>query len=361
MKIIKVNLKKCSYDIAIGSNIINLLPKFIAKLRLGYDAYIITNSLIKNRYAGSLNKALMKSGFKVRFKIIPDAEKSKSIGMATLLLKDIAHYDKRRQLFILAFGGGVIGDLAGFVASIYKRGIPYLQIPTTLLAQVDSAIGGKTAVDLAEGKNLVGAFYQPRLVLSDVKFLNTLNQRQLRSGLAEVIKYGIIKDAQLFSFLEKRYRDILGIKPAALEYAVKRCSRIKADIVERDEREEGGIRTILNFGHTLGHAIEVASHYKTYNHGEALALGILIAADISRTLNLIASPIYERIKNLIEAVGLPLKIRGVSLKDIINAHYRDKKFSGQKNKFVLIKGIGKAKVVENIPLGIIRESLKKRF
>ncbi len=171
MKLIKVNLGKRSYDIIAGSNIINLLPKFITKLNLGCDAYIITNARIKNKYGGALNKILKQSGLNVRFKTIPDTEKSKSIERATLLIKDIAHYDKRRQIFIIAFGGGVIGDLAGFTASIYKRGIPYIQIPTTLLAQVDSAIGGKTGVDLPQGKNLVGAFYQPRLVFSDVKLL----------------------------------------------------------------------------------------------------------------------------------------------------------------------------------------------
>jgi len=361
MEIIKVNLKKRSYAIIVGSGIINLLPKFITKLDIGHDAYIITNAQIKNKYGGALNKILKQSGFNARFRIVPDTEKSKSMETATLLLKDIAHYDKRRQVFILAFGGGVIGDLAGFIASIYKRGVPYIQIPTTLLAQADSGIGGKTAVDLTEGKNLVGAFYQPRLVLSDVKFLKTLNQRQIRTGLAEVIKYGIIKDRQLFSFLEKRYKDILRLKPAALEYIVSRSSRIKASVVESDEREEKRIRTILNFGHTIGHAIEAASNYKAYNHGEALALGMLIASDISRSLNLIGNAVYNRIEKLIKVVGLPLRIRGVSLYNIINAHYRDKKFTGRKNRFVLTRGIGKTKILTNIPIRIITGAITKRI
>ena len=361
MRLIKVSLKKRSYSILAGSNIIKLLPKFITKLNTGCDAYIITNTLIRNKYGGALNKILKQSGFNVRFKTIPDTEKSKSIEMSTLLIKDIARYDKRRRIFIIAFGGGVIGDLSGFIASVYKRGVPYIQIPTTLLAQVDSSIGGKTAVDLPEGKNLVGAFYQPRLVLSDVKLLNTLSPRQIRAGLAEVIKYGIIKDGQLFSFLEKRYEDILELKTAALEYIVSRCSRIKADIVAKDEREEKGIRTILNFGHTIGHAIEAASNYRTYNHGEALALGMLAASDISKGLNLIGNALHCRIENLIKVVGLPSRIRGVSLHNIINAHYRDKKFIGQKNRFVLIKGIGETKIIENIPIGIIKKAIEKRI
>lgn len=361
MELIRVNLKKRSYAIIVGSGIIDFLPKFINKLDIGYDAYIITNTPIKNKYGHRLKKILRQSGFNVRFKSVPDTEKSKSMKMAGLVLKDIAHYDKRRQVFILAFGGGVVGDLAGFIASIYKRGIPYIQVPTTLLAQVDSAIGGKTAVDLTEGKNLAGAFYQPRLVLSDVKFLKTLTQRQIRAGLAEVIKYAIIRDRQLFSFLEKRYKDILNLKPAALEYIVSCCSRIKAGIVESDEREEKGIRTILNFGHTIGHAIEAASNYKTYNHGEALALGMLIASDISRSLNLITPAVYNRIENLIKVVGLPLRIRGVSLDNIIKAHYRDKKFTGRENRFVLTRGIGKTKILENIPIKVIRDAIKKRI
>lgn len=226
---------------------------------------------------------------------------------------------------------------------------------------MDSAIGGKTAIDLVEGKNLVGAFYQPRLVVSDVKFLKTLNTRQIRSGLAEVIKYGIIKDKKLFCYLEARFKDIFACKDYALEYIVKNCSSIKADIVQRDEREEKGIRTVLNFGHTLGHAIELAGNFKAYNHGEAIALGMLIAADISKTFNLIDGATFVRIENLIKIIGLPSRINRVSLNDIINAHYRDKKFKGLKNRFVLIGGIGKTKIVENIPIKIIRQAIRKRL
>jgi 3-dehydroquinate synthase len=344
----------------VGSNIIRLLPKFITKLNIGCDAYIITNAVIKNKYGSALNRILRQAGFNPRFKTIPDTEKSKSIETATLVIKDIARYDKRRRIFIIAFGGGVIGDLSGFIASVYKRGIPYIQIPTTLLAQVDSSIGGKTAVDLPQAKNLLGAFYQPKLVLTEVKLLKTLSQRQIRAGLAEVIKYGIIKDRQLFSFLEKRYQDILELKTPALEYIVTHSSRIKADTVAKDEREEKGIRTILNFGHTIGHAIEAASNYKGYNHGEALALGMLVASDISKSLNLISNTVYSRIENLIKVVGLPLRIGEVSLDSIINAHYRDKKFIGKENRFVLTRGIGRTKILTNIPIRIIKEAVKKR-
>jgi len=360
MHTLKLNLKKNSYNIIIGNNILKRLGRYIRGLNIGSDAYVLTNALIRDKHGKLLNSTLKKSGFTVRFKIVPDTEKSKSIEVAASIIKDIMQYDKKRNIFIVAFGGGVIGDLAGFIASIYKRGVAYIQVPTTLLAQVDSSIGGKTAVDLSQGKNLVGAFYQPRIVFSDCNILKTLATRQIQSGLAEVIKYGIIKDARLFDYLEKNYSDILDLKTPALEFIVMRSSRIKADIVEQDEREEKGIRIILNFGHTIGHAIEAAARFKGYNHGEAVALGMLVASDISKKLNLINNTTAQRIEGLITAVGLPTRIKKISLTDIIKMHYQDKKFTGSVNKFVLIKGIGKTKVIKNIPLKIIRQALKMR-
>jgi 3-dehydroquinate synthase len=361
MHTVKVNLNKRSYKVIIGFNTINLLGQFLNKLNIGFDAYVITDYAIKNKYGKILDKILRQSGFTVKFKNIPDRENSKSLEMSFSILKDIAHYDFRRRIFIIAFGGGVVGDLAGFVASVYKRGIPYIQIPTTLLAQVDSSIGGKTGVDLPEGKNLVGSFYQPRIVLIDIKLLYSLNQRQIRSGLAEVIKYGIIKDKGLFSYLETKNRDILALDEKFLENIIKRSTQIKASLVSIDERDNKGFRTILNFGHTVGHAIEAAGNYRIYNHGEAIALGMLIASDISRRLRLINHATFERIEKLIRIFGLPVKIESISLSDIINAHYRDKKFIGKINRFVLIADIGKTKIVDNIPLDIIKESVKNRL
>lgn len=360
MQIVKLKLKKRTYNIIIGSGIIKLLGKYISKLNIGYDAYVITNAPVKNKYGGLLLKALRESGFNVKFNIVAGTEKSKSFKELSLVVNDITLYDKKRQVFIVAFGGGVVGDLAGFAASIYKRGIPYIQVPTTLLAQVDSSIGGKTAVDLRQGKNLLGAFYQPALVLSDIKFLKSLSPRQLKSGLAEVIKYGIIKDPFLFGFLERQYREILQLKTSVLEFIIKRSSSIKAGIVEHDEREERGMRTILNFGHTIGHAIETAGSYRDYNHGEAISLGMLTACDISTRLNLLGTKTAQRIENLIKAVGLPVRIEKVSCDSIIEAHYRDKKFIGASNRFVLLRKLGQTKIVENVALKTIKEALKKR-
>lgn len=361
MRTIKVNLKERSYQIIIGSDIINSLPAFIKRLNIGSDAYIITNAPIKSKYGAILNKTLKKNKITAKFRLVSDTEKSKSIKTASSVIKDIAGFDQKRRIFIIALGGGVIGDLAGFIASIYKRGIAYIQIPTTLLAQVDSSIGGKTAVDLIQGKNLLGAFYQPKLVFSDVKLLKSLSLRQVRAGLAEVIKYAIIKDAILFNYLERKYKDILAGDTAGLELIVRRCSSIKARIVSQDEKEERGIRTSLNFGHTIGHAIEAAAGYKTYNHGEAIALGMLVASEMSRKLGLVKEKISQRIENLIKAIGLPTRIEKARFSQIIKAHYRDKKFIGAKNRFVLIKGIGKVKIAENIPLAIIEEAVRERL
>lgn len=359
MQIIKLNLKERAYNIIVGSGIISSLGKYAAKLGIGDSAFIISNRLINARHGLALANSLRSRGFDVRFREVSDTERSKSMGTASLIIRDLANYDKGRRVFIVAFGGGVIGDLAGFVACIYRRGIPYIQVPTTLLAQVDSAIGGKTAVDLPQGKNLVGAFYQPKLVFSDTRLLKTLDPRQVRSGLAEVIKYGLIKDPGLFHYLEDKSADVLALKDGALETIVFRSSRIKAKIVELDEFERKGIRTLLNFGHTIGHAIEAAGTFKRYNHGEAIALGMLVAGDISLRLGLIKEKTVEEIEDTVGAVGLPLAIRGLKANKIIEAHFHDKKFIGPRNRFVLIRGIGRAAIAEDIPLGVIKEALLK--
>ncbi len=356
---VKVNLGKRSYAIIIGSGILNQLGGYLAKLNIGKDAFIITNNFLKDKYGAKLAHVLSQAGFNPHFKVVADSEKSKSIQTASRVIKDLAKFDRKKKVFIIAFGGGVVGDLSGFVASIYKRGTAYIQVPTTLLAQVDSAIGGKTALDLDSGKNLVGAFYQPRLVFSDIDFLKSLDKGQLRSGMAEVIKYAVIKDRRLFSFLENKYKEVIAGRASALKMLVSSCSNLKAKITSRDEKEVLGIRTRLNFGHTLGHAIEAASGYKGYNHGQAVALGMIVAVDLSSKLNLIDLKSAARIENLIKLYGLPAKIKGLSIAKIIGAHYHDKKFSGKENKFVLIRGIGKPKIVRNIRLDLIKAAIRK--
>jgi 3-dehydroquinate synthase len=361
MKSIKVSLKGNSYNIIAGSGVLVKLGGQLKKLKIGADAYIITNAYLKSKFGRILERSLRDFGFSLRFKLVPDAEKSKSLAQAARILADITAYDQKKKIFIVAFGGGVIGDLAGFTASIYRRGTPYIQVPTTLLAQVDSSIGGKTAVDLDQGKNLAGTFYQPRLVLSDIDLLKSLPRKQLVSALAEVIKYAVIKDPRLFVYLEKNMDRILAKNSGCLEFIVARCAHIKADIVSRDEKEALGLRTILNFGHTLGHAIEAAGSFNIYNHGEAVGLGMLCSCGISRSLGLLSQRDFERIEVLIRRAGLPRAIKGVNFNKIISSHYHDKKFIGAKNKFVLVKKIGQAMIKENIPLELINEALRERF
>ncbi len=362
MKTITVNLEKRSYSIVLGTRATGRLGAYLSRLRLGDTACVVTNPLLKHRYGQPLVSALKQSGYHTRFIIIPGSEQSKSFQTAARIIKDLAGIDRKKQVFIVAFGGGVVGDLAGFAASIYRRGIPYIQIPTTLLAQVDSAIGGKTAVDLPQGKNLAGTFYQPRLVFSDTAYLRSLPAKQIASGMAEIIKYAAIKDPRLFVYLEKNISRILALEPSALEFIIARCSAIKADIVSRDEREEKKIRTILNFGHTLGHAIETAGKYRGYTHGYAVALGMLLACDISVRMGLTAKETTRRLETLLKRTGLPLGIdKKIGIAGIIKAQHHDKKFQGSRNRFVLLRDIGSCRIVENIPLNIIRSVLTSRI
>lgn len=362
MKNIKVNIGTKSYNIVIGYDAIKHLP---FKLKdLGFtkeEIFIVTNNQIKKRYAGILKSILKKDGFYTKFYTTIDSEKAKSINNSVKLIESLAEYAKQKKVIICAFGGGVVGDLASFVASIYKRGIPLIQIPTTLLAQIDSSIGGKTAIDLRIAKNLVGTFYQPRLVICDSNFLMSLDKKQLRAGLAEAVKYAVIKDEKLFSFLEEKYHSILSRDIETLERLVYECAKIKAKIVEVDEKEEKGIRTILNFGHTIGHAIEAAGDYGRYNHGEAITLGMLSAARISQNIGILSSAIYQRIANLIANIGLPQEVTGIKEKDVLKAYKLDKKFIGKTNRFVLIKGIGSPVVYKDIPEKIIFNSIKELF
>jgi 3-dehydroquinate synthase len=361
MKKITVGLGNRSYEILVGYKIAEQLGSILEKLNIGQDAVIITNPTIYHLYGGHLQSILSRSGFSTRFKLVPDSEKSKSERVCFDLINKIAAYDVRKRIFIVAFGGGVIGDLAGFIASVYKRGVGYIQIPTTFLAQVDSAIGGKTGIDLTVGKNLIGSFYQPRLVLSDLSFLRTLSLKQIRNGLAEAIKYGVIKDSALFEYIEKNYKAIIQLNIESIKKIVYISSQIKAKIVEQDETEKTGRRAILNFGHTIGHAIEAAAGFtKDYSHGEAVAIGMVCAANISQNLGLLAARDAKRVENILTKVGLPTFCAGLRLADILHAQLHDKKFIHGKNRFVLPKKIGSVTIKEDIPIKVIENVLKRR-
>jgi 3-dehydroquinate synthase len=362
MKKITLRLKENAYDIIIASGLLKKSGSFIRKLKIGRHAYIITNYKIKKNYGKILKDSLNKEDITSNFRLVKDNEKAKSIYLSIKIIKDILRLNKTTDTFIVAFGGGVIGDLSGFIASIYKRGIPYVQIPTTLLGQIDSGIGGKTAVDLKEAKNMIGTFYQPSLVLNDISLLKSLDKRQLRSGIAEAIKYGIIKDGFILNYIEKNLNKIFAYNEEVLENLIYHCAKIKAKIVEFDEKEKKMLRTILNFGHTIGHALEAASGYKTYTHGEAIGIGMLVALEIGTKLKLTSQGLLKRVEDLLKKVGLPVKInRRLELERIIQAHYFDKKFKGKENRFVLIQKIGRPIIKEKVPLPLIKEAIKKYY
>jgi len=358
MKTVAVPLKANAYKIVIGHNILSKLGIKLKALNIGKDAIIITNPVINKYHGKALIAGLKKSGFSVKVFEVPAGERSKSAKATFRLIEAIARTDCFKKVFIIAFGGGVIGDLAGYVAAAYKRGIPYIQVPTTLLAQVDSAIGGKVGIDLAVGKNLVGAFYQPKIVYSDVSVLSTLSKRQVRNGLAEVVKYGIIADQKFFQYVDKNYKKLLNLDPKALMVVVERCSRIKKDVVVADEKETKGIRTILNFGHTVGHAIEAAGKFGRYHHGESIALGMRVAANISYQKKLCKVGDTVAVGDLLSNIGLPQRIEKVKTASIFSYMKHDKKFCSGKNRFVLMTKIGKVRILEGISSTMIKKAIQ---
>ncbi|MFH2139137.1 MAG: 3-dehydroquinate synthase [Candidatus Omnitrophota bacterium] len=360
MKKIIVDLKEKSYPIIIEGKSFNPLAGILKKTRLGTDAFIITNARIFNLYASSIKKSLKSADIRTYFYKVKDSEESKSISTYIKTIQALSKIDVKKRIFLIALGGGVIGDLCGFVAATYKRGVSYIQIPTTLLAQVDSSIGGKTAIDLESGKNLVGAIFQPKLVYSNTTVLKSLPLRQVRSGLAEVVKYGIIDDKNLFSFLEKNYNKILRLDIKSLEYIISCSSKIKAQVVSFDENETKGLRTILNFGHTIGHALETATKYTKLNHGEAVSIGMVCASEIALNLGLLEPNEFARIVSLIRGLNLPVEAKNISLNTVFEAFYRDKKFVNGKIRMVIPTRIGHVIVTEDIPFKEIKKVIKKR-
>lgn len=358
MKSITVKLKTNPYKILIGKKILPSLGRMLKKISLPSHALIITHPIIKKYYGAKIERSLRQAGFVVKFFEVPEGEKSKSATTAISLLERMARYDALKRVFVLALGGGVVGDLSGYVASVYKRGVPYIQVPTTLLAQIDSAIGGKVAIDLSVGKNLVGSFYQPKLVFSDVTVLKSLKEREIKNGLSEAVKYGVIYDVELFQSLEENYEKLLAGNLSYLEKIVTRCSQIKAQVVMKDEKETKSIRTILNFGHTIGHAIEAAGGYQLYHHGEAIALGMRVASLLSREMTHFPPLDILRLNRLLSNIGLPEKIEKVGVSRILSIMNHDKKFLSGKNRFVLAVKLGKVKVVSGVPLALIKKAVE---
>jgi len=358
MRTVKVPLADRTYPIHIGPGLLGKLGQHCARLKLGQRCAVVSDQAVARRYRKPTLDSLKAAGFEPAFITQPVGEKAKSLGNVQKLYQQLAQHRLERGSFIIALGGGVVGDLAGFGAATYLRGIDFVQAPTTLLAQVDSSVGGKVGVNLPAGKNLVGAFHQPRLVLCDLDTLGTLPKREFAAGMAEVIKYGIIYDAKLFARLERDLPKLLAQDPATLAAVIARCCQIKAEVVAQDEKE-AGLRAILNFGHTIGHALEAISKYGKYLHGEAISIGQVAAAKISQAQTGLPSDDVERITALFERTGLPtsVKLTAPQMKRLLAAMKLDKKVSAGKINFVLAQKIGQVITHQTVEPKRIRQSL----
>jgi len=338
MDTLHVALGGRGYDIHVGAALLGRIGELVQPLALGRHVGLVTHPVLAREYGPMVVASLRRAGHEVALLTVPPGEESKSLQEAGRLCRALVQARLDRGSALFALGGGVVGDLAGFVAAVLYRGIPFVNLPTTLLAQVDSSVGGKTGVNLPEGKNLVGAFHQPSLVVADVLTLRTLSEREFRSGLAEVVKHAMIADAALFETLEREADRILARDPAILQAIVSANCRIKAGVVEADEREAGP-RAMLNFGHTVGHAIEAALGYGTITHGEAVALGMLVAAALSVRRGLCPAPDAARLHSLLGRLGL-LRASLPPLESLETYMVSDKKARHGVLQFVLTGGVG---------------------
>jgi len=343
-----------SYRVYIGRKILRTTATHLKKLGFSSRAVIITNKTVNKLYGSILEENLNKNGFEILLIEVPDTERSKSMGTALRIYDELISHRIEREAPVIAFGGGVVGDLAGYVSATFLRGLPLIHLPTTLLAQVDSCIGGKTAVNYLNFKNIVGVFKNPEIVLIDPDLLQTLPEREIKNGVAEIIKYGVIGDPSLFSLLEKRMDDIFESDPLFLEEIIYRCCKIKIDIVEKDERETG-LRRILNYGHTIGHAIETASNF-AISHGEAVAIGMCAAGRIAEKLGIFND--VERQERLIKIAGFSINLSNFDVEDLIRIMHFDKKVKNSKINFVLPRRIGDVVIRDNIPKKILLETIK---
>jgi 3-dehydroquinate synthase len=343
MRTFRVELGPLSHPVHVGAGLLERLGELAREARLGPGrAILVTDSNVGPLYAGRAIASLSQAGFKPSKIEIPAGEASKSLATLSDIYDRMVEAELDRQSPVFALGGGVVGDLAGFAAASFMRGVPLVQVPTTVVAAVDSSLGGKTGVNHPRAKNLIGAFYQPRMIVADVSTLKTLGEREFREGLAEVIKYGAIMDAPMVAELERGLGAILSREPDAIESMVERSLRHKASIVERDERE-GGLRKILNFGHTIGHAIEASAGYGRYLHGEAVAVGMVAALRLSRVYAGLAADEAARLERLIRAAGLPVAMpSGWRAEDFEGALRLDKKRADEGVEFVLIDRLGHA-------------------
>jgi len=357
----RVETATANYPVFVGWGILDRLGEKMKNADLSGTATVISDEIVFSVYGARVEKTLHKAGFAVNFCVVPPGEASKNIDQASRIYDFLIEHRVERNDVIVALGGGMVGDLSGFVAATFLRGLSWLQVPTSLIAMTDASIGGKVAIDHPHGKNLIGAFYQPCLVLADVKTLATLSQRELTSGWAEVIKHGLILDADLLQILEESARDLIKLKPDITSKVVARSAAIKCRIVSEDEKETG-IRVILNYGHTIAHGLEAASRYDRFLHGEAVAIGMMGAARLSYRLGLLSSAAVERQQAILQKFGLPTDCSGVSLADVFEAMELDKKVRDKAIRWVLLEDIGRAVTRSDVPkkevLNVLQEVIK---
>jgi 3-dehydroquinate synthase len=344
---VHVPLDERAYEILIGPGLLTETAALLNACVPSGRYIIVTDTNVEEYLGHDLLNLLRQAGLQASMISFEAGEASKHMGVVVDLARKMVALKADRDTVLVALGGGVVGDVAGFLASIYMRGIAFVQAPTTLLAQVDSSVGGKTGVDLPEGKNLLGTFYQPRLVIADIATLATLNQQEIRNGLAEVVKYAVIKDPALFDLLEARPSDALNLEPELIAHIVQTSCGIKAEVVCADERE-GGLRRILNFGHTAGHAIEAASGYEIA-HGEAVSIGMMVAARLSAAKGLMDNGVLKRLERLLKSLGLPVSVPcRFETDEIIRLTGSDKKSRGGRVSFVLSCGVGKTIITDDV-------------
>ena len=355
MKKVKVNLGDKSYEVLVGSGMLAQTGRLLKKAGFSGKLVVITNPVVKGLYGETVNQSLAREGFTVNALLVPDGEEQKSLENTGRLYQGLTDCYAERLTPVLALGGGVIGDLAGFVAATYMRGVPLIHIPTTLLAQVDSSIGGKVAVDHGKLKNKIGVFYQPRLVITDIDALKTLPPEELANGLAEVIKSAAIRSKELFIFLGGNISRVKTLDDLVLEEIVYQTAGIKAEIVAQDEKELG-LRGILNYGHTIGHAIESVSDFGI-RHGSAVAIGMVAAAQISNRMGMLAENDASRLTDIIAEAGLPTEMPELNVEEIIPAMRHDKKVLNEKIRFVLLKSIGNAVITDKVSLSLVEKVL----
>lgn len=355
MQKIRVELGERSYNIMIGNMILKDIGKILEKFEFSNKIALISNPTVYELYGKTVSGSIKESGYDLIEVLIPDGEEYKSLAYTEKIYESLLKAKLDRKSALIALGGGVIGDITGFAASTYMRGIDFIQVPTTLLAQVDSSVGGKTGVNHLLGKNMIGTFWQPRLVWVDTATLETLPQREFLSGLGEVIKYGVIWDEEFFAYLETNRKKILKLDITALTHLIGRSCEIKSEVVSKDERESG-LRAILNYGHTIGHAIETITGYRKYLHGEAVSIGMYLEAKLSHQIGLIDNKDVLRIKGLIDSYGLPSQLPGeIEINDLIEKMQIDKKTVGGKMHFVLPEKVGSVRIHG----GITAEDIKK--